>query len=119
MNDDVKNMFNEYSSGDVVSFMDNYRQALEDQKTADINALDNQRNLDYTGIMVGANRRGLMHSNLPARDKLRYDVGTYEPNLIEVQNTYQTGLDTLYSNAAKYLNQIKKYRENIAELNSY
>lgn len=118
MNDEVKNKLNEYSSGDLGSFMDNYRKALEDQKTADINALDNQRNLDYTGIMVGANRRGLLHSNFPARDKLRYDTMTYDPARVKIQNSYQTGLDTLYNNAAKYLNQIKSYREKTADANA-
>lgn len=119
MNEETRNKANEYASPEVMNFMDNYRKALDEQRLADINTLENQRNFDYTGIMVGANRRGLMHSNFPTRDKLRYDVGTYEPNLVKIQNTYQTGLDTLYSNAAKYLNQIKKLRDNTAELNSY
>lgn len=119
MNDEVKNKLNEYSSDNLGSFMSNYRTALEDQRTADMNALENQRNLAYTGIMTGANRRGLLHSNFPTRDKLRYDVDTYEPARVKIQNTYQTGLDTLYNNAAKYLNQIKQYREKTSDLNSY
>lgn len=118
MNDEVKNKLNEYSSGDLGSFMDNYRKALEDQRTADINTLDNQRRLDHTGIMVGANRRGLLHSNLPARDKLKYDTMSYDPARVKIQTSYQTGLDTLYNNAAKYLNQIKNYREKAADANS-
>lgn len=119
MNDEVKNKLNEYSSDNLGSFMSNYRTALEDQRTADMNALDNQRNLAYTGIMTGANRRGLLHSNFPTRDKLRYDVETYEPARVKIQQSYQTGLDTLYNNAAKYLNQIKKYREQTADINDY
>ena len=118
MNDEAKNKLNEYSSGDLGSFMDNYRRALEAQKTADTNTLNNQRNLDYTGIMVGANRRGLLHSNFPARDKLKYDTMSYEPALTKIQTSYQTGLDTLYNNAAKYLNQIKSYREKTADTNA-
>lgn len=119
MNDEVKNKLNEYSSDNLGDFMSNYRTALEEQRTADLNALDNQRNLAYTGIMTGANRRGLLHSNFPTRDKLRYDVETYEPAKVKVQQTYQTGLDTLYNNAAKYLNQIKSYREKTSDLNDY
>lgn len=119
MNDEVKNKLNEYSSDNLGSFMSNYRTALEDQRTADMNALDNQRNLAYTGIMSRANRRGLLHSNFPTRDKLRYDVETYEPARVKIQQSYQTGLDTLYNNAAKYLNQIKKYREQTADINEY
>ena len=69
--------------------------------------------------MTGANRRGLLHSNFPARDKLRYDVETYEPAKIKLQQSYQTGLDTLYNNAAKYLNQIKSYREKTSDINDY
>lgn len=119
MNDEVKNKLNEYSTDNLGDFMSNYRTALEDQRTADMNALDNQRNLAYTGIMSGANRRGLLHSNFPTRDKLRYDVETYEPARVKIQQSYQTGLDTLYNNAAKYLNQIKKYREQTADINDY
>lgn len=119
MNDEVKNKLNEYSTDNLGDFMSNYRTALEDQRTADMNALENQRNLAYTGIMTGANRRGLLHSNFPTRDKLRYDVETYEPARVKIQQSYQTGLDTLYNNAAKYLNQIKKYREQTADINDY
>lgn len=118
MNEEIVNKLNEYSSGDLGSFMENYRQSLEDQKTADTNALNNQRNLDYTAIMSSANRRGLLHSNFPTRDKLRYDTGTYEPNLAKINQSYQTGLDTLYNNAAKYLNQIKSLREQTSDLNN-
>ena len=119
MNDEVKNKLNEYSSDNLGDFMSNYRTALEEQRTADLGNLENQRNLAYTGIMTGANRRGLLHSNFPARDKLRYDVETYEPAKIKIQQSYQTGLDTLYNNAAKYLNQIKSYREKTSDINDY
>ena len=117
MNADTLAKLNEYSSGDMGTFMQNYRTALEDQYTADTNALNNQRNLDYTTIMNAASRRGLLHSNFPARDKLKYDTATYEPQLIKLRQSYQTGLDKLYENVAKYYNQAKSIQEKIADLN--
>lgn len=118
MNEEMINKLNGISSGDLGTFMQNYRQALEDQQTADINALNNQRNLDYTTIMNSANRRGLLHSNFPARDKLRYDVSSYDPQYIKLRQSYQTGIDKLYENAAKFFNQHKDIEEKIADLNA-
>lgn len=117
MNADTINKFNGYSSGDMGTFMQNYRTALEDQYNADVNALNTQRALDQTTIMNAANRSGLLHSSFPTQNKLKYDVGTYEPQLIKLRQGYQTGLDTLYNNAIKYYNQAKKYQESIADLN--
>ena len=57
MNDDIKNNL----SDEMKSFVDNYRTALGEQYTADTNALANQRNIDHTTIMSGANRSGLLH----------------------------------------------------------
>lgn len=118
MNEEIVNKLNEYSSGELGTFMQNYRQALGDQYAADVNAINNQRNLDYTTIMNAANRRGLLHSNFPAIDKLKYDVGTYEPQLIKLRQGYQTGIDKLYNNAVKYYNQAKDIQQKIAELNA-
>lgn len=117
MNDEVKNNLNAWSSNNIGDFVQNYRQALSDQYAADTAALANQRNLDYTTIVSGANRSGLLHSSFPTIRKLRYDVNTYEPNLVKLQQGYQTGLDKLYSNVANYYNQIKDYQEKIADLN--
>ena len=117
MNEDIRNKLNEWSSGDMGTFIQNYRTALEDQYNADVSALNNQRNLDYTTIMSGANMRGMLHSNFPTRDKLKYDTGTYEPQLIKLRQGYQTGLDKLYSNAVNYYNIAKDYQEKIADLN--
>lgn len=119
MNDDVTNKLNEYSSGDLSSFVQNYRTQLEDQYNADVKALETQRNLGHTGIMTSANRRGTLHSSFPTIQKLKYDVGTYEPALVKTRQSYQSGLDNLYSNVAKYANQIKSYQEKIADLNKY
>lgn len=118
MNEDVANLIKSQSSGDLNSFIQNYRQALEDQYSADVNTLENQRKLDQTSIMSGANVRGMLHSNFPTRAKLQYDVNTYEPNLVKLRQGYQTGLDSLYSNVASYANQIKSIQEKIADLNA-
>lgn len=119
MNADLINKLNEMSSGnDLGSFVQNYRDALEEQYTADKNALENQRKLDQTTIMSGSNRSGLLHSSFPTIRKLRYDTTSYEPNLVKLRQGYQSGLDTLYSNVAKYYNQIKKYQDDIAHINS-
>lgn len=117
MNDETINRLNEFSSGDMGTFMQNYRAALGDQYTADVNALENQRRLDQTKIMSGANARGMLHSTFPTREKLKYDVGTYEPQRIKLRQGFQTGVDTLYNNAVKYYNQAKEYQEKIADLN--
>ena len=117
MNADFINKLNEYSTGDLGTFAQNYRQALEDQYNTGVDALKNQRNLDYTSIMSGANTRGMLHSSFPTREKLKYDVGTYEPKLVKARQSYQTGIDSLYSNVANYYNQIKELQEKIADLN--
>lgn len=114
MNDDIKNNL----SDEMKSFVDNYRTALGEQYTADTNALANQRNIDHTTIMSGANRSGLLHSSFPGIRKLKYDVGNYDPSSIKLQQSYQTGLDKLYSNIGNYYNQIKSYKEAIADLAS-
>lgn len=119
MNADTLAKLNEASNGnDVGSFVENYRTALGEQYEADKNALNAQRDIGHTGIMSGANRAGLLHSSFPTINKLKYDSGTYEPALTKLQTGYQTGLDTLYSNVAKYYNQVKEYQDQIAHLNS-
>lgn len=119
MNADTLAKLNEVSNGsDLGSFIENYRTALEDQYTADKESLEAQRNIGHTGIMSGANRAGLLHSSFPTINKLKYDVNTYEPALVKLRQGYQTGMDTLYSNAAKYYNTIKNYQDSIAHINS-
>lgn len=117
MNNTMINKLNEWSSGDMGTFMQNYRTALEDQYTADVNALENQRKLDQTSIMANAAARGMLHSTFPTRDKLKYDTSTYEPQLVKLRQGYQSGLDKLYSNAVNYYNMAKEYQEKIADLN--
>lgn len=118
MDDNIRKAIGEVSSDDINAFIDNYRNALGEQYNADVANLNNQRNLDYTTIMSNANVRGMLHSTFPGRDKLKYDVSTYEPNLIKARQSYQTGLDKLYSNVGSYYNNIKNIKEKIADLNS-
>lgn len=119
MNDDISEKIKGLTGNDDVGqFVQNYRNALDAQYQADTNALANQRKLDHTTIMSNANTRGLLHSSFPTISKLQYDVGTYEPSLIKTRQSYQSGLDTLYSNVAKYYNQIKSLQKKIADLNS-
>lgn len=118
MNDELAKKIDELSQGNISSFIENYRQSFEDQYAADKAALENQRRLDQTSIMSGANARGVLHSSFPTIDKLKYDTTTYEPNLTKLHTGYMTGLDSLYNNVAKYYNQIKKYQQQIADYNS-
>lgn len=118
MNADTLAKLTEASNGsDIGGFIENYRNALEEQKTADEKALAAQREIGHTGIMSAANRSGLLHSSFPTINKLKYDTSTYEPALVKQQQSYQTGLDTLYSNVSKYFNNIKNIRDKIADLN--
>lgn len=117
MDQSIQDKLKDLSGGDLNTFIENYRNALTDQYAADQAALENQRNLDHTSIMSGANMRGLLHSSFVPLDKLKYDTTTYEPNLTKLQQNYVTGLDSLYNNVAKYYNQIKKYQQKIADYN--
>lgn len=79
--------------------------------------LEQQRRNDFTSIMSGANKAGMLYSNFPERAKIQYDMGTYMPNLVKLNTTYQTGLDTLRNNVLKYQNSIKDIQEAIDALN--
>lgn len=117
MNADTLAKLTEKSSGPMGDFIRSYRDSLEEQYNANTAALNNQRNLDYTTIMSNANTKGMLHSTFPTRDKLKYDVNTYEPSLVKLQQGYRTGIDKLYENVASYYNQIKDIQEKIADLN--
>ena len=69
--------------------------------------------------MTNANARGMMYSNFPQRDKLRYQTETYLPNVTKAQNTYQTGIDKIRSNAVSVANDIRSIEQAIADLNQY
>ena len=119
MNDSIKQALQDVSGGDINTFVSNYRTALEDQYNANVSALENQRKLGQTGIMTGAVRTGLLHSSFVPIRKLRYDTETYEPALVKIQQSYQTGLNDLYNNVSEYYNKIKKYQQQIADYNKY
>lgn len=99
-------------------FIKNYRASLEDSYNAGVAALENQRKLDHGAIMNAANRAGVMFSNIPAAQKTRYDTTTYMPGLVNLRNTYQTGLDTLRSNAINAANQVAYYQQMINHYNT-
>lgn len=103
---------------EVNPFIKNYREALESQREAALTQLDQERANQQEAIMSGANTRGLLYSNFPARTKIQYDTQSYYPQMAKVNTAYQTGLDTLRNNATNYLNSIRQYQEKIADLNA-
>ncbi len=95
-----------------------YRDSLQQQRDLANQQLEAQRRNDFTSIMSGANKVGMMYSNFPAREKIKYDTQTYQPNLIKVQQSYQTGLDKLRANTVKMANQLSSINRAIEELNA-
>lgn len=104
---------------DVNEFYKNYREALEAQRSSNLKQLEQQRRNDFASIMSGANRRGMLYSNFPEREKIKYNVGTYFPAVQKVNTSYMTGLDSLRANMVNFLNQKKAYDEAAAELSTY
>lgn len=107
-----------YTDEQIKDFYQNYRDSLDRQNQAAIASLDQQRRNDFATIMSGANKAGMLYSNFPTRDKIKYDTTAYQPNLVKLQQTYQTGLDKLRSNIVSYQNQIKSIQDAINELNA-
>lgn len=107
-----------YSEDEINSFYNNYRESLSRQKEAATRQLEQQRENDYATIMSGANKAGMMYSNFPARDKIKYEQSTFQPNLVKLNTAYQTGLQTLRSNIANYKNSIADIQDAINHLNS-
>lgn len=99
-------------------FITAYRDSLERQRDLSMQNLENQRRLDQRSIMAGANKAGMMYSNFPQRDKIKYDTQTYMPGQIKVQQGYQTGLQKLRENIINTSNQLKSINEAIADLNA-
>ena len=92
-------------------FIDAYRDALGRQRDLGMQALDASRRNAYQNIMASANTGGMMYSNFPARAKMQYDTSTYMPGRAKIQNTYQTGLDSIRNNVVKALNTAAEYQE--------
>lgn len=107
-----------YTEDQIKSFYQNYRDSLDRQYQSAMQALDQQRKNAQTTIMSGANKIGMMYSNFPARSKIQYDQGTYQPSMIKLNTSYRTGLDTLRNNILKYQNSIAEIKDSIAHLNS-
>lgn len=102
----------------VDPFINAYRNSLERQRDLSLQNLNNQRTLDQRSIMAGANKAGMMYSNFPQRDKIKYDTQTYMPGQIKIQQGYQTGLQKLRENIINTSNQLKSINEAIADLNA-
>ena len=102
----------------IKDFYQNYRDSLDKQYQTALQSLEQQRKNTQTSIMSGANKAGMMYSNFPARAKIQYDQGTYQPAMIKLNTSYRTGLDTLRNNILKYQNSIAEIQDSIAHLNS-
>lgn len=107
-----------YSEDEIKGLYEAYRDSISRQKENAIQTLEQQRVNDHANIMANANTQGMMYSNLPERQKIQYDMGTYEPAVVKTQTSYQTGLDTLRNNIVKYQNSIKNIQDAINHLNS-
>ena len=97
-------------------FIDAYRESLERQRDLDLQNAEMTRKNDFSSIMSGANKLGMMYSNFPERSKMQYDAGTYIPAVVNAHTTYQTGLDKLRNNVTSYMNQLTELNEAIADL---
>ena len=107
-----------YDAEQIKDFYQNYRDSLDRQYQTALQSLDQQRKNAQTSIMSGANKAGMLYSNFPARSKIQYDQQTYQPAVVKLQTSYQTGLDTLRNNILKYQNSIAEIKDSIAHLNS-
>ena len=109
----------DYQGNLISDFIKAYRDSLKSQRDSINKQLQQQRKNYFASVMGGANRRGMMFSNFPQRDKIRYDTETYMPSMVKVQNNYTSGLDSLRNNAVNLWNKIKSYDESINDLNNY
>lgn len=105
-------------NSDVDPFITAYRDSLERQRDMAMQNLNATRRNDFATMMAGANKAGMMYSNFPQRDKIRYDTQTYVPAQIKIQTGYQTGLQKLRENTINMANQLKTINDAIAELNA-
>lgn len=101
----------------VNTFVQSYRDALKANYDATVAQAEQQKDNDYATIMGAANSSGAQYSNFPSRTKVQYNTSTYLPALSKAYSTYQTGLNTLRSNTAKYKNNIQALEAATADLN--
>lgn len=102
----------------VDPFINAYRDSLERQRDLSMQSLNNTRRNDFATMMAGANKAGMLYSNFPQREKIKYDTQSYMPTQIKIQQGYQTGLQKLRENTINMANQLKTINEAIAELNA-
>lgn len=102
---------------EIKSFIDSYRESLDQQRDLGMQNLENNRRNQFQSIMAGANKAGMLYSNFPERARMQYDTGTYLPSVAKLQTTYQTGLDKLRSNSVNLVNQLANINDAIKDLN--
>ena len=111
--------FTDFQGNNLNDWVKAYREALSRQYENTANQLTQSRRNAQTTLRASANKAGMLYSNFPNRDMIKYDAETYTPNLVKAQTSYRTGLDTLRNNAVSMANAIKSTNEAIDELNSY
>lgn len=107
-----------YTQEEMNDFYKNYRENLSRQNQISTQLLDQQRKNSFAQMMGAANKSGMMYSNFPTREKIKYDQNTYQPAQVKAYTTYQTGLDQLRNNILNNWNSITNLKEAIAHLNS-
>lgn len=107
------------NTGDIDTFVRNYRDSLKTQYDTTVANVEQQKANDEASIMAAANAKGMMYSNFPQRDKIKYQTSTYLPNLTKAYNTYQTGLSDLRSKAADLSNNVTTIEQAISDLDKY
>lgn len=102
----------------ISEFVKAYRDSLKAQRGSNLKQLQQQRRNYFASIMGAANRRGMLYSNFPQREKMIYNTGTYDPALVKNQTAYQTGLDSLRNNTLTLWNKIQALNEATDDLNN-
>lgn len=102
----------------INDFLKNYRDTLTNQYGSNVSALNQSKRNTEAQIMSNFNRRGMMYSNLPQREKIKNETN-YLNNLADLHTTYQTGLDKLRNNAVDTYNNIKDLEDKIKDLQDY
>lgn len=102
----------------INDFLKNYRDTLTNQYGSNVSALNQSKRNTEAQIMSNFNRRGMMYSNLPQREKIKNETN-YLNNLADLHTTYQTGLDKLRNNAVDTYNSIKDIEDQIKDLQDY
>ena len=60
---------------EIKSFIDSYRESLDQQRDLGMQNLENNRRNQFQNIMAGANKAGMLYSNFPERARIQYDTG--------------------------------------------